>query len=204
MSILKTLIRDEGEIMAADQPRIPPQPEELWTDEVRAQLCKGTPDGQPRESPFMRTLAWNPRLYTRWAPFAGTLLARGTLPARDREVAVLRTLWLTQCGYEWAQHVDLAHQEGLTEGDIESIAYGSKREYDDPLEEHDRTLLGAVDELHDSGRISDNTWDQLARVYSEAQLIELVMLVGNYHLIAWVLNSVEITSADAGADLGAR
>ena len=40
--------------------------------------------------------------------------------------------------------------------------------------------------------ISDATWNELASHYDERQLIELPMLVGHYHLVAYTLNSLGV------------
>jgi 4-carboxymuconolactone decarboxylase len=53
-------------------------------------------------------------------------------------------------------------------------------------------LLRATDELHADACIADDTWDALAARYDERQLIELPMLVGHYHLVAFTLNSLGV------------
>jgi hypothetical protein len=58
--------------------------------------------------------------------------------------------------------------------------------------EHDRTLAKAADELHADSRLSDSTWAFLANVYSESQLIELLFLVGQYHVVSFLLNSLRV------------
>ena len=55
-----------------------------------------------------------------------------------------------------------------------------------PLE---RALLRAVSELHVDNCVGDETWRVLAGHYDDQLLIELVMLVGQYHLVAGALNS---------------
>jgi 4-carboxymuconolactone decarboxylase len=50
----------------------------------------------------------------------------------------------------------------------------------------------AADELHGSSRIMDDTWARLVRRYDEKQLIEICMLVGQYHVAAFTLNSLDV------------
>ena len=53
--------------------------------------------------------------------------------------------------------------------------------------------MRAVDQLHDASRISDSTWEALAgHEYDETQLIELTMLIGQYHMVAFALNSLGV------------
>src|SRR5438132_13774091 len=56
----------------------------------------------------------------------------------------------------------------------------------------DASLLRAADELHADARISDATWAELADDYDERGLIEIAILVGHYHLVAFALNSLEV------------
>jgi 4-carboxymuconolactone decarboxylase len=56
----------------------------------------------------------------------------------------------------------------------------------------DATLLRAADELHEQSKVSDGTWERLAETYDERGLIEIAMLVGHYHMVAFALNSLEV------------
>lgn len=127
-------------------------------------------------------------LFRRWLPFGGKLL-RGKLPARDRELLILRTAWNCASPYEWGQHVLLARQAGLAEEEVAQVPYGPEA---GKWSESDRTLLRAADELHETFGISDATWEALRQRYGEAELIELPMLVGHYHMVAMALNSLGV------------
>ena len=58
--------------------------------------------------------------------------------------------------------------------------------------EFEAALLRAVDELHDESCVSDETWATLVDGYDEKQLIELPMLVGQYHLVAFTMNTLRL------------
>ena len=53
----------------------------------------------------------------------------------------------------------------------------------------DRVLLRAADELHASRFVSHPTWAALAERYTEEQLVEVVLIVGNYTQLAMFQNS---------------
>jgi alkylhydroperoxidase family enzyme len=53
-------------------------------------------------------------------------------------------------------------------------------------------LLRAADELHADAYITDPTWKVLAEHLDERQLIEVCMVVGQYHLVAFTLNSLGV------------
>src|SRR5579863_2971735 len=91
-----------------------------------------------RDANIFSTLVRAPGLFRRWLPFAGKLLS-GKLPARDRELLILRTAWNCQAAYEWGHHVAIGLEAGLTPSEIERIPYRSPEGWDDP----DATLLKA-------------------------------------------------------------
>ena len=135
------------------------------------------------------TLARHPRLFRKWSDFGGWLLYAGELPARDREILILRTGFRCGSEYEWGQHVAIGRMAGLSDEEIAAVATGPGAGNWTDLE---ATLLRAADELHDQSRISDETWAALAKEYDDRQLIEVCMVVGQYHLVAFTLNSLGV------------
>jgi alkylhydroperoxidase family enzyme len=171
-------------------PRIPPLPSGEQDEQAR-ELLSGVRIADAPDAPtanIFATLVRHPGLFRRWLPFGGKLLT-GKLPARDRELLILRTGWLCQAEYEWAQHRLIARSVGISDEEIERVREGPDASGWDPFE---ATLLQAADELHAGARISDATWDALARRYDERQLIEVPMIVGHYHMVAFTLNSLGV------------
>ncbi|HWL65383.1 MAG TPA: carboxymuconolactone decarboxylase family protein [Actinomycetota bacterium] len=170
-------------------PRIPPTTaaeRDERTEELLSNMFR-RPDGTDLN--IFTTLAHHPKLLKRWAQFGGTLLFGGTLSGRDREMLILRTAWLCDAEYEWGQHVTIGLNSGLTEDEIERIhKEGAAGEW----AENERALLQAADELHADHRISDETWKVLDSAYDYQQLIEICMVVGQYHMVAFTLNSLGI------------
>ncbi len=135
------------------------------------------------------TLVRHPGLFRHWLPFGGKLLA-GKLPARDRELLILRTGWLCRSEYEWGQHVVIARGAGVTDDEIERVKQGADAAgWTDPF---DVTLVRAAEELHADNRLSDETWSALSARYDERQLVEVPMLVGHYHMVAYTLNTLGV------------
>ena len=60
----------------------------------------------------------------------------------------------------------------------------------------DAALLRAADELHEQAKISDETWARLRERYDDRAMIEIAVLVGQYHLVAFALNSLEVELDD--------
>ena len=183
-------------------PRVNPLSPDLWDDEVR-ELLGGSLPGLPplSESAWLTTLAHNPRLMRRFGPFANHLLLKGRLPARARELLILRTAWLCQAPYEWGEHVAFAKRAGVTAAEIERlIDGGAHADWSPP----DAALVCAAEELHVDSIISDSTWSDLTEQFDEATLIELLMVIGMYHLIAWTQNSLRIAPDEGRRGLAER
>ena len=168
------------------EPRIPPLPPEERSP--AAQELLETVKIAGSDANIFATLVRAEGLTRKWLPFGGKLLS-GKIPARDRELLILRTGWNCQAEYEWAQHAVIGQLVGLTPEEIDRVARGSD---DEGWDEWDSTLLRAADELHEDWCISDRTWAQLAERYDVPQLIELPMLVGHYHMVAMTLNSLGV------------
>ncbi|MDQ1444973.1 MAG: hypothetical protein QOI20_1437 [Acidimicrobiaceae bacterium] len=170
-------------------PRIPPLAESDLTDEQR-ELVGGV-DLSGQAGNLFATLVRHPGLFRRWLPFGGKLLS-GKLPARDRELLILRTAANCHTHYEWGQHALLAAHAGLKPDEIERTVVPST----DGWSEEDALLLRAADELHANAVLGDDTWAALATRYTEPQLMELPFLVGHYHMVAFVLNSFGVERED--------
>ena len=82
--------------------------------------------------------------------------------------------------------VIIGKQCGLGDEEIRRIQDGPDASQWDPFE---RTLLRAVDELHQHALVSDATWKELAERYDTQQLMDLVFTVGQYTLVSMALNS---------------
>jgi alkylhydroperoxidase family enzyme len=138
---------------------------------------------------IFRTLARHPDLFRSWLGFGGYLLVGGKVPPRDRELMILRTAVRCRSSYEWGQHVRISERMGIEREAIDRVL-------ESPVAagwpDHEATLMRAVDQLHDDSRISDSTWEALAGEYDETQLIELTMLIGQYHMVAFALNSLGV------------
>jgi 4-carboxymuconolactone decarboxylase len=145
-----------------------------------------------RDLNLFKVMMHHPELTRRWVVFAGHVLRKQTLPARERELLILRIGWLNQAEYEWAQHVEIAKRIGITEKDIERVKEGPKAAW--PAE--DSALLQAVDDLYEHSVVSDATWAALAARYSTAQMMDLVFTIGQYNLVSWALNSFGVPLDD--------
>jgi alkylhydroperoxidase family enzyme len=164
-------------------PVSPPFPPEL-----QAVFDRIMPPGVPPLVLFT-TLARVPRIYERFR--AGSLLDRGPVSLRHREIVIDRTCARCGCAYEWGVHVAFfAERVGLTPEQVRATARGA--EDDTAWSDEEKLLVRMVDELHDSSRLSDEVWDALVRAFSVEQIFELIALVGFYHTVSFFANGLRL------------
>ncbi len=187
------------------EPRIAPlPPEELGPDAMAtiAGVLRAQSLPDVSEVPeFIATMVRHRELFQRQADMSATLFA-GALPFRLTELVLLRTAWLGRGGFVWGHHSQLAQKTcGFSGEDIERIIAGSSAEGWDEL---DRAVLAAVEELHATATISDETWDVLARHLDERQLIELPILVGHMQGVVYSQNALRVRLIPGSRGLEAR
>jgi alkylhydroperoxidase family enzyme len=170
-------------------PRIRPL-EPPYAPDVAQRLAKWMPPGSGMDPLVLfRTFARHPELDGRLRALGSGLLSKSSLPLRVRELVILRATARCRSEYEWGVHVTaFSAAAGLDEAAVQATvlppdALGSG---------DDHAVMRFVDELHDTGRVSEPTWGALARRFDETQLLELVVLAGFYHLIAFVTNAAEL------------
>jgi alkylhydroperoxidase family enzyme len=118
-----------------------------------------------------------------------TLLFEGKLDGRARELVILRTGWLTRSEYEFCQHVAVAKRLGISEQDIlgtrNPAACAS-------YSEADKAVIAMADELHERAVVSPTTWKILEHFFPAEQLVELVLVAGNWRMLAGFFNSAKV------------
>lgn len=147
-------------------------------------------------------MAHNPGVTKLFKPLSSFFGMHGLLPARDREIAILRIAWLNQLPFVWGEHVRLAHDPvGLTTEEIERITEGSGAA---GWSDHDRAVLSAVEELKAQSDIADDTWAVLSRTWNDGQLVELPLLVGQYQMLGYAQKVLRYPLWEGNPGLSAR
>lgn len=135
---------------------------------------------------IFRTLAHAPKALTRFNSWGGYVLSRrNDLTPRQREIVILRTGFLCKSGYEWTQHVRIGLRDGLTEDEIARIKRGADAGWDPA----DAALIRAADELHADQFITDPTWAELKRHFSDKQCMDVVFTAAQYTQVSMFLNT---------------
>ncbi len=136
---------------------------------------------------IFRTLVNAPKAAKGFLAWGNYVLSRrNDLPARDREIVILRTGYLCKSGYEWTQHVEIGKRDGLTDDEVARIKVGADDSHWSPS---DRALLLATDELHHDQFITTPTWTALKAHYTDKQCMDVVFTAGQYTQVSMILNS---------------
>lgn len=174
-------------------PRIPPVSQDEISDEAKALVREirsafNIPeDGSVPEVTLVSL--HHPGMLKGQMALGIELAGRGTIPGRERELAVLRIAQLCGAPFEWSEHVDIGRKFGVTDEEIERVVQGSSAE---GWSDHDRAVLRGVEELIGDKCLSDQTWDELSKSWNTQQLMELPMLVGSYMMTALQQNTLRI------------
>ena len=176
-------------------PRIAPV-EPPYEPDTGARLERMMPPGVPPIGLF-RTFVRNLPMTDAMADWGGYELSkRLSLTMRDREILIDRTCARCRCEYEWGVHVAFfAERVGLTGAQVTSLTHGSAGDacWTDV---RDRLLVEAADALHDAADVDDDLWDRLRAEVDEQQVLDLLLLCGWYHAIAYAANGARVALED--------
>jgi len=127
------------------------------------------------------------------------ILGRQKLSAKLRELAILRVAALSPARYEWVQHVPIAQATGASAAQVAALERGDNAaDAFDPLE---RAVLRFTTEVVRDVRASKATFAALAQHLSAQEIVELIITVGYYMMIARLL---ETTAVDLDPPAGMK
>jgi alkylhydroperoxidase family enzyme len=138
---------------------------------------------------LFRVIASNARAWEKFR--AGSLLDRGPLSLREREIVINRTCALTGCEYEWGVHVDaFANAAHLNEEQVRATVLG---EADAACwSAAEQALIAAVDALHFRATLSDDEFAALSAHYDDAKIFEIILLCGFYRTVSYLANGLNL------------
>jgi alkylhydroperoxidase family enzyme len=138
---------------------------------------------------LFRVVAGNARAWEKFR--AGTLLDRGPLSLREREIVIDRTCALTGCEYEWGVHVATFSQAAhLTDEQVGATVLGGA---DAPCwSPAEQALIAAVDALHLRATLDDAEFRALSAYYDDAKIFEVILLCGFYRTVSYLANGLAL------------
>lgn len=179
--------------MSQPAPRIAPL-EPPYAPEIQGHF-----DRVMRRAPpllLFRVIAGNARAWEKFR--AGSLLDRGPLSLREREIVIDRTCARTGCEYEWGVHIAaFAEAAKLTGEQVRATVRGAATEACWSKEE--QALIAAVDALHERATLTDAEFAALSAHYDDAKIFEIILLCGFYRTVSYLANGLALPLEESAA-----
>jgi len=143
------------------------------------------------KSNITRAVAHSPKLARNVAGRGMYFRHDSTLDVRLRELAILQVGYSTRSAYEWAHHVDIALSFGVSVQDIRAIGLETQgiATHLDPVAS---AVLAAARSLTDAIALPQPIFDVLAKAMNTAQLVDLLVAIGEYNGLVRVMAAIEI------------
>lgn len=119
-----------------------------------------------------------------------SILTEQKLDHRLRELAILRVARLSGAQYEWVQHVPIAEAVGASSDEIAALEKGDiEAECFDDLA---KDVLRFTTEVVQDVGASNECFDNLAGKLSHREIVELILAIGFYMMVARLMETTEI------------
>lgn len=133
-----------------------------------------------------------PALVAAWTEFAHAIRADSKTPRKLRELMILRGAQQANSEYEWAQHLRMARNAGVSEAQIAALGRWRDSGVFDARERAALALCEAVT----AGRVGDAVYDEAMRHFSHAEYVELSLVAAFYAMVARMLDAMAVPLDD--------
>ncbi|MGZ8667531.1 MAG: carboxymuconolactone decarboxylase family protein [Solirubrobacterales bacterium] len=149
---------------------------------------------------IFRMLAHADTAFRPWLRWGAALLGQLELDPVLRELAILRVARLTPgAEYEWVQHVPIFEAVG---GRSEQVA-ALERDEDEAecFSDEEQAVIAFTTEVVRDARAGDRSFAAVSGFLAPREIVELLMVIGNYMLVARVMATAELEiDPPAGAE----
>jgi alkylhydroperoxidase family enzyme len=171
---------------------------------------------------IFRTLAHAETAFRPFLRFGGAVLGELSLDPVVRELAILTVAKEAEAGYEWIQHVAIGKSVGVTDAQIaalaeadacaaegadERIADAARRDADAngqgdayPFTGPQQAAIELAASVVRGPRISDDLYDCVRAQFSDREIVELLIAIGDYLMLARLMTVLEIDLDEPGGD----
>jgi alkylhydroperoxidase family enzyme len=139
---------------------------------------------------IFRTLAHAESAFIPYLGFAGVLLARLELDPKLRELAILLVAANAGAEYEWIQHVGISQTLGIADEQISAVQRGDLDAA--CLDADARIVLSFAMQILEHPRADEETFAALSDRFPSRQIVELLLVIGSYHMLARVMTALDI------------
>jgi 4-carboxymuconolactone decarboxylase len=153
----------------------------------RLPLAETQPGHDPAPLKLFRMVAHAESAYGPWLGYGGALLTQLELDPLLRELAILQVARQVGSEYEWVQHDPIARAVGATGEQIDAVEAGRD---DDPAFDAAQSLVLRLSRTTvNEGAASEEQIAEAAELLGTRQVIELLLVIGNYTAIAMLIAS---------------
>jgi alkylhydroperoxidase family enzyme len=162
---------------------------------------------------IFRTLAHAETAFRPFLRFGGAVLGEMELDPIVRELAILTVAKEAEAEYEWVQHVAIGKAVGVSDAQIKALAEADSCS----AEGADARIAAAADGsgAFDSAQqaaielaaavvrgphISDDLYDCIRAQFSDREIVELLIAIGDYLMLARLMTILEVDLDEAGGD----
>jgi alkylhydroperoxidase family enzyme len=166
-----------------------------YVDEDRAsEKTREILGNTPRKLNVARMMAnASEAVFHNFSRLGNALLTKSKLDSKLREIAILRTAKVSGSVYEWTQHVPIAIAVGVSDDQLASI---DKWESATCFNELERLVLRFTDEVARSVKGKKETLGALQKHLGQGEIVELIMSIGFWGMVARVLETTEVDLED--------
>ncbi|MEM8688050.1 MAG: carboxymuconolactone decarboxylase family protein [Pseudomonadota bacterium] len=172
--------------------RIAMVPEEPENPEL-AEMFAEVKQRWPHVPNLYRVLGNAPKMLRAWLDMAWPLRLNASASRRVRELMILHGARLSKTAFEWAHHVPLARDAGVTDEEIDALYNG---EVPNTVSEAERAALKLAEEITLGPEASAESVEALKRHYTEAEIVELVLTASFYVCVGRTLKSLDVPLED--------
>jgi 4-carboxymuconolactone decarboxylase len=140
-----------------------------------------------------RMIANSNAVYKYFNQLGGALIGKAKLDPKLREIAILRTAKVTRSVYEWTQHVPMAKHVGVTDAQVGAMDNWQGASCFNELE---RRVLRFTDEVAANVKGSHEALEALKKDLSPAEIVELILTIGFWGMVARLLETTEVDFED--------
>ena len=154
---------------------------------------------------IFRTLAHAETAFRPLLRFGAAVLGRMQLDPVVRELAILTVAKEAEAEYEWVQHVEIGKAVGVTDEQIAALAESGScapegaderirraAEAADPFDAPQQAAIELAAAVVRGPHISDDLYECVRAQFSEREIVELLVAIGDYLMLARVMTILEI------------
>ncbi|WP_454692142.1 carboxymuconolactone decarboxylase family protein [Achromobacter aloeverae] len=130
----------------------------------------------------------SPPIAEGWLNYLTAVRQKARLPARIRELMIMRVAVLNGAEYEFEQHMPFARREGLTEQQMQDLRSDDVASFS----EAEQAALAYCDEMTRTIRVKDATFAALARHYAPQDIVDITATVAAYNMVSRFLEALQV------------